>query len=223
MRAPRRLRRLRSRAALVTLAVFGTCLPACSDDTDAPPPQATVEENCDAPVGACDLERCAPSASEARHVEVCSSIAWPTNPPTSGQHYPIWAAFSVFDAPVPRGFWLHSVEHSAVVLAYNCELYEGDCDALIDTLVAFKAGRDDDPLCDAAVGNRVIVTPDPLLAVPFAAVAWGHSLKATCFDEDAVTTFVDAHYGQNYENFCSGGVDPTDPDEGFDPNCGLAP
>lgn len=200
--------------------ICAVSVPGCSDDVATPEPQPAVAENCAAPAGDCDIEVCAPDALDARHVDVCSVIAWPTNPPTSGEHYPIWALFQDYDEPVPRGFWLHSVEHSAVVLAYNCDHVSGDCGALADELTAFAAAAEDDPLCDASVGNRIIVTPDPLLDVAFAAVAWGHSLKGSCFEEAPVQDFVDAHYGKNYENFCSGGVDPTDPDEGFDPDCG---
>lgn len=200
-------------ATLALVLVVG-----CGDDEA--PPQGEVAENCAVAEGACALEVCAPEPLDGLHVDVCSVIEWPTNPPTSGQHYPIWAAFKDYDQPVPRGFWLHSVEHSAVVLAYNCAHAAGDCSTLIGDLTAFAAAAPDDPLCDASVANRIIVTPDPLLDVAFAAVAWGHSLKGACFDATAVQQFVDEYYGNNYENFCSGGVDPTDPDEGFDDTCG---
>ncbi len=189
----------------------------CGDDD--PIPQQMVESACEMPSGACGLTACAPEQLEARHVDTCSSIDWPTNPPTSGQHFPIWAAFQDYTEAVPRGFWLHSAEHSAVVLAYNCD-FADDCAALTSELTSFAASVADDPLCDAAVGNRIIVTPDPLLDAAFAAVAWGHYLKGSCFDEAPVQSFVDQYYGMNYENFCSGGVDPTDPSEGFPADCG---
>ena len=192
---------------------------ACSDD-DPAPPQADAAENCAAAEGTCNLQTCAPDQLDGLHVDVCTVVDWPTNPPTSGQHYPIWAAFQDYDTAVPRGFWLHSVEHSGIVLAYNCDRVEGACADLVTALTDFAAAAPADPLCDASVGNRIIVTPDPLLDVAFAAVAWGHSLKGDCFDETLVQAFVDAHYGNNYENLCGGGVDPTDPAEGFDADCG---
>jgi hypothetical protein len=193
----------------------------CSDDDVVVPPQEEVADNCEEPSGSCALEACAPEELEARHVDVCSVIEWPTNPPTSGQHYPIWAAYQTYDEPVPRGFWLHSVEHSGIVLAYNCDHLDGSCPDLVAELESFKADFGDDDLCDESVGNRIVITPDPLLDVAFAAVAWGHVLKGSCFDEALVSAFADEHYGNNYENFCSDGVDPTDPEEGFDEGCGM--
>lgn len=204
---------MRCVSILLLLALVG-----CSDDPD---PQPVVSENCEEPSGACDLRACAPEQLEARHVDVCSVIEWPTNPPTSGQHYPIWALFQDYAEPVPRGFWLHSAEHSGIVLAYNCDRYDGECSELESALTGYADSVEDDPLCTPAVGNRIIVTPDPLLDEAFAAVAWGHSLSGSCFEEEPVQAFVDAHYGNNYENLCTGGVDPTDPSEGFDADCGL--
>ena len=206
------------RSSFVALLLLAS---ACGADADAPPPQTGVAENCSTPVGACALQTCAPDRLEARHVTACSQIVWPTNPPTSGQHYPIWAAFKDYGKPVPRGFWLHSAEHSAIVLAYNCAHAVGACTDLVAKLTSFAAGYAADPLCDTTVGNRIIVTPDPLLDVAFAAVAWGHSLKGSCFESAPVKAFADLHYGKNYENFCSDGVDPTDPASGFAADCGL--
>jgi hypothetical protein len=151
---------------------------------------------------------------------VCSTLSWNSNPPTSGPHYPIWAGFQIYGDPVPRGFYLHSMEHSAVVLAYNCDLVTaagGDCASLAGQLAQYRTNRPKDPLCADVVHNRIIVTPDPALDVPFAAAAWGHMIKADCFDMAEVDDFVSQFYGMNYENFCTGGTDPT---ADFPADCG---
>jgi hypothetical protein len=121
---------------------------------------------------------------------------------------------------VPRGFYLHSIEHSGIVLAYNCDLVSGDCDALVQSLVDVRNayGRDDE--CSEAIMNRILVTPDPELDVPFAAAAWGHSLRGQCVDRTLVDAFVEAYYGENYEDFCTPGIDPSDPNSGVTPSCG---
>ncbi|MEZ4297938.1 MAG: DUF3105 domain-containing protein [Polyangiaceae bacterium] len=151
------------------------------------------------------------------HVTACSEVTYVTNPPTSGPHYPYWAAFKVYSQPVPRGFYVHAMEHGAVVVQYNCA---GDCSAEVAALVAYLESRPADPLCVSPVKNRFIVTPDPLLDVPFAASAWGASLKSQCFDLAALGAFIDAHYAQAPENFCSDGIDPLDPAYGFPADCG---
>lgn len=164
---------------------------------------------CDSP-GACGLVECeAPDAGGA-HVEACAELEPHTNPVTSGPHFTIWAQFGIYDEPVPEGFLLHSLEHSAVALLYNCDLVQaqGDsCEALISELEAFYDSWPADPLCDV-VPHRLIVSPSPRLDVPFAATAWGAHLKGTCFDGARVTQFIETHYGQNYENICNSGIDP---------------
>lgn len=150
------------------------------------------------------------------HVAQCTPITYATNPPTSGPHYPLWARFKVYAERVPRGFWVHAMEHGAVVVTYNCP---GGCAAELAALVAFLDARPVDPLCTAPVKNRFIVTPDPLLDATFAASAWGWSLRSDCFDLPALGAFIDAHYAQAPEDFCSDGFDPTAPGSGVPADC----
>jgi hypothetical protein len=209
-------------------AVFGTGCGARSTydfafDIDPPPPTPPLPEECSDPVGTCGVRRCDPAPVEAMHVELCSELTFTSNPPTSGPHYPIWGLFKSYDKPLARGFYLHDAEHSAVILLYNCEQFpsEAACADAVAAMNAYVADKPADPKCEAPTRNRIIVTPDPQLDVPVAAVAWGHSLKAECFDAAETDAFVEAYYGKNYENFCSGGVDPTDPESGILPGCGF--
>ena len=54
------------------------------------------------------------------------------SPPVFGDHYPTWAAFQTYEYPVPLGYLVHSLEHGAVVVFYDCpegcaeEVAEGD-------------------------------------------------------------------------------------------------
>jgi hypothetical protein len=59
------------------------------------------------------------------HVPIGSQVEYDSNPPSSGPHYPIWAAFRVYTSPVPRPYYVHDLEHGAVVLVYNCALLNG--------------------------------------------------------------------------------------------------
>ncbi len=138
------------------------------------------------------------------HVAACSPVTYSTNPPTSGPHYPIWAAFKTYTSPVPRGYWVHSLEHGAVVISYNCP---AGCDAELANLQAFLDAQLADPLCVAPLKNRFIVTPDPKLDVLFAASAWGFSLRSDCFDLQALAGFIAQYYAVAPENFCVDGVD----------------
>lgn len=197
-------------------------MPVTMPDSGALP--ATIfDEPCGAPMGECQLVACDPRLELGAHGVACEALEYNSNPPTSGTHYGIWAQYKVYDQPVPRGFYLHSMEHSAVVLVYNCAYVEAngdDCDALVKELTDFAANALVDPLClQTDSVNRIIVTPDPLLDAPFAAAAWGHYIKGNCFDEDLVTAFTDAYYGMNYENFCEGGIEAVPGGAGFPEQC----
>ncbi len=159
--------------------------------------------------GTCELVECDFPEEVGLHVETCSVLTPHTNPPSSGPHYPVWAAFQKYDFPVPRGYWIHSLEHSGVVLTYNCSEAEAagiDCAEMIDELEEFFDTWPADPKC-TATRHRLLLTPDPLLDAPFAASAWGHTLKGRCFDGDVVSAFIEEHYGKTYEDICTAGLD----------------
>ena len=151
------------------------------------------------------------------HITACFPVLYSSNPPTSGPHYPSWAAFKTYTTPVPRGFTVHDLEHGAVVISYKCA---GACAAEVAALQAFVDARPADPICVAPVKSRIVITPDPLLDVPFAAAAWGFALTSQCFDLPALGAFIDAHYGLAPENFCFDGVDVISPDAGVPAGCG---
>jgi hypothetical protein len=144
----------------------------------------------------------------ATHVQIGTPIEWDSNPPSSGPHYPIWAAYAAYSSPVPRGYYVHDLEHGAIVFLYNC----GDAASCPDVVAALTAASNsipDDPLCSAAgqgVRVRTVITPDPLLDVPVAAAAWGFTYKAQCADLPTLIEFANAHYGQGPETLCTNGT-----------------
>jgi hypothetical protein len=176
-----------------------------------------------APVGVCGAVTQQHAIEGATHVAVCSYVDYLTLPPSSGDHYPYWAAYMTYDQPVPEGFWVHDLEHGAIVLTYDCG--EAGC---ADDIAAAQQMIDawpDDPLCDAAaegVKGRFVMTPDPRLDVRFAASAWGWTLRANCFDPAAFLAFAQAHYGQGPEVLCTNGVDVVGT-SAAPPGCGDPP
>ncbi|RYE85210.1 MAG: DUF3105 domain-containing protein [Myxococcales bacterium] len=173
-------------------------------------------------------ERCEATLAQfpqlpSSHVAECSYLGPETfnsEPPSSGNHYGRWAAFKTYTQPVPRGYYVHSLEHGAIVFLYNCP---GGCPAEVAVLQQIADALPADPLCDGmGVRRRTVITPDPLLPPgTFAASAWGWTLKATCPDPDDFRAFALDHYAQSYENFCNPGVDVIA--AGLAPGCGQAP
>ncbi len=141
------------------------------------------------------------------HVPIGTAIEWDSNPPSSGPHFPIWAAFQEYSTPVPRGYYVHDLEHGAIVFLYNCGV--AGCPDVVATLEAAANAIPDDPLCAAAeqgVRVRTVITPDPLLDVPVAAAAWGYTYKAACADLPTLTDFALARYGDGREPLCTDGT-----------------
>jgi hypothetical protein len=140
------------------------------------------------------------------HVAACTPIDSTTNPPCTGMHYPVWAAFRVYDAAIPRGFWLHDLEHGAVALGYSCT----DCADEVDLAVALLDEIGDDPLCTVPA-RRTLLTPDPRLETSWAAASWGFTLTADCFEPEVFRVFVETHRGHGLEAVCSDGIDVSQP------------
>lgn len=141
---------------------------------------------------------------ESPHVETCAPVSYSSNPPASGPHYPSWAAFISYSEPVPRGFWVHSMEHGAVILLYDCP---SGCDAEVTEAEAVVAGLPADPSCSASgAARRIVLTPDPLLDTKWAAAAWGWTLRASCFEPAVFSEFVAAHYAHAPEDECAAGT-----------------
>lgn len=138
------------------------------------------------------------------HVPVGTQIEWSNNPPTSGMHYPYWAAWNRQYAMLDRGYYVHNLEHGGVVLLYRCD---AGCPDVVAQLVQVANGLAKDPSCGAALPHRVIITGDPLLPaeVQVAAVTWGHAYTAECYDA-YIGTFAQDHYNQGPEDTCADGI-----------------
>lgn len=167
-----------------------TCLPALS---------ATAK-------GVCDNVTELWTDEGALHFEPGTTLTYCTRPPSSGDHYGSWAAFRVYDKPVPYGYLVHSLEHGAVVILYKCA--SGSCPAIQSQLVAVAEARPVDPLCIAPIKRRIIIAPDPGLDIEIGASAWRWTYRASCVNAASLGKFIDDHYAKTAEDFCSDGVIP---------------
>jgi len=191
------------RAAAVSLAVI---LSACSSGgARTPPPSDAAPEVIDSTVdGAACVSSIEMHPDEgATHVACTQPVQYGTNPPSSGNHYSCWAAYQTYTTPIPWGNLVHSLEHGAIVMVYNCP---AGCPADVAAMQAFIDSLPLDANCGAYLGkNRLILMPDPSLDVRFAATAWDWTLKANCFDPTAFQQFFDDHYDHGREIICADG------------------
>ncbi len=140
------------------------------------------------------------------HVAVGTALTWPSNPPASGPHFPSWAAFQEFTSPVPRGYYVHDLEHGAVVFLSNCALAGADCTPVLETIRQAAAALPDDPKCSGGVRVRTVISPDPLITEPLVAVSWGFIYRAQCADLPSLKAFAAEHYARAPEDECADGV-----------------
>lgn len=138
------------------------------------------------------------------HVSPCTPVAFGTNPPSSGHHYGLFPKFGVYEYAIPRGFWVHALEHGGVVVTYsctNCASEVAQAETLVRTLgvepVCCAGGS-----CDGAT-NRMLLTPDPGIPTRWAASAWGFTLTADCFEPAVFENFANMYRGQGPEQICS--------------------
>jgi hypothetical protein len=123
-----------------------------------------------------------------------------SNPPTSGPHT---AAVQpgIYDDPVPKEQVVHNMEHSQVVVWYNCNggqapLPPADCQGLRDNLASLVNEANQG-------GKRVVMTPYADMDQRIALTAWQFLDTFDEFDADRVRTFIDTFYCHtNLEGFC---------------------
>ncbi len=160
--------------------------------------------------GACNARERNVATQESPHVDPdAGAIVYLTNPPASGPHYPIWARWGAWPN-LPRGYWVHNLEHGGVALLYNCPA--GACEATRDALIAASRTIPMDPACvptDAEPATvRVVITNDREITTPIAGAAWGWLYAADCVDAASIRSFYARHAGMATENFCSDGFYP---------------
>jgi Protein of unknown function (DUF3105) len=154
--------------------------------------------------GTCNYQLASPPLLDSPHVDIGSPLTFHSNPPSSGPHYPVWAAFREYQTPVPRGYTLHSLEHGAIVIGYRCDSAAA-CPDLAASLRSLVSEFPDDPLCDPSVKKRIVLVPDPLLATRIGIAAWGFTYTSECVDAPSIRTFMRENYARATENFCTQG------------------
>jgi hypothetical protein len=146
------------------------------------------------------------------HTEETVQVTYVNNPPASGTHYGRAANYHAYTVVVPRPFWVHNLEHGAVVFLVGPTATEEQANAMLE---AFDLVTD--PGCTSiSAPPRRVLTPDPLLPTAIAVVAWDYTLTGDCVDANAIQSFVADRIGKGPEGLiCGGGGYEYDPDAGL--------
>jgi uncharacterized protein DUF3105 len=135
------------------------------------------------------------------HVPEGSAVSYQNNPPASGPHYPVWLRYQAYSQPMARGYWVHNLEHGAIVVLYRPD---ASADVVRQITDAFRS-IPVDPSCGH---QRALLTPDPLLPRLTAVVAANFVLLGDSVDAQSIRDFAVARRGRGPEQVCDQGTRP---------------
>jgi len=186
--------RLAARRARALAAAGLVALAGCGGDSSGSPVVGPSDPSCPAVVP--------PVANEGWiHVAEASAVAYRANPPASGPHYPVWARYQEHASAVARPYWVHNLEHGAIVFLYRPDAPA----AVVMALRAAFQSLPDDPACGH---RRALMTPDPLLPRATAVVAADFVVAADCVNAGLVRDFATGRRGRGPEQVCADGTRP---------------
>jgi hypothetical protein len=126
------------------------------------------------------------------HVPPGTVINYRDHPPASGNHYPTPAPARVYPEGLQPGYWVHSLEHGYIVLAYRPP-------ASPEMLQQFDEMMRNFPHSKYGFVKMVIV-PYPDMPHPYAALAWTYRLWLDGFDRQKILDFYRAHVDRGPED-----------------------
>jgi hypothetical protein len=135
------------------------------------------------------------------HVPEGSPTSYANNPPASGPHYPVWLRYAEYTQVIARGYWVHNLEHGAVVFLYRPD---APGNVIPEITAAFRT-LPSDPLCGH---QRALLVPDPDLPWPAAVVAANFVLRADNTSAMVIHDFAVARRGRGPEQVCDQGTRP---------------
>lgn len=120
------------------------------------------------------------------HVPEGQPIYYQNIPPRGGPHYGSpYPTYGVVTEPVQPGYWVHNLEHGAVVVLYRCD------DPCPDLVVRFQDLYASLPPNQNSTSRspRLLVLPYAGLPAPIAMVTWGESIFLDRFDAEVIRDF----------------------------------
>lgn len=121
-------------------------------------------------------------------------IDYEREPPTNGDHAPIWQNCGFYATPVKTENAVHTLDHGAVWITYHSDLPQGQIDALKEY------GKE----------RYILVSPYPGQTAPVIATAWRNQLYLENADDPRLRKFVDqfrlSDTAPRSGNGCVGGI-----------------
>ena len=121
-----------------------------------------------------------PAGQPVHVVSLTKTFPWNTDPPSNGQHYPLWAVWGFYTDPVNPRMVVHNEEHGGVILWWGLGVKQSTVDDL-------RAIYNEQPV-------GVLGTPYPKLGTKVAISAWTGNPS---------TYRLGGNYGQGHLAVCS--------------------
>jgi hypothetical protein len=113
-----------------------------------------------------------------------------SDPPTSGQHWPVTASWGIHTEAVPNELQVHNLEHGGIVIQYDCP---DGCPDLVAQL--------------SAIVNRypvkLLLAPRDGMTHQIVLTAWGRMLTLDHFNNVLIQRFINAYIDKGPENIPS--------------------
>lgn len=116
----------------------------------------------------------------ATHVPVGTAVAYRTDPPTSGNHYPVPQGGGYYETPIAAGFLVHAMEHGGVIVYYDPATVT---DAQKNSLEALAQAH-------PGVFAQVVCLPRNDPAYSIILTAWTHRLRLPTYDQSRIDGFI---------------------------------
>jgi hypothetical protein len=129
----------------------------------------------------------------AKHTDIGTLIPYKNSPPSSGTHFPQWLKYGVYAQPIPPGYWIHNLEHGAVVVLFKCDTNCQDIGAQV--LKVYQTMR------PSKYGEvKMIGIPYNDMPRNFTVVAWGRVDDFDTLDAERIQNFYEAFVDKGPED-----------------------
>jgi len=156
------------------------------------------------------------------HIPQSQTPTYAANPPVSGPHWVVWARWQMYTVTVPRGNYVHNLEHGGVIFLYKPDAPRKLVDSLTRVYKAIPndVGWNETGVVAPCSHPRAILTPDPSLDTPWAVTVSGpenpapplgngYVIKGSCIRrEQALVDFAVQRRNMAIEHFCDDGGYP---------------
>jgi hypothetical protein len=122
------------------------------------------------------------------HVPDGTVIAYQTDPPTSGDHYPEPEPGGFYTTEIAPGFLVHSMEHGGIIIYYSPAV-TSDQQAALAAIANAHPG----------IFGQVVVVPRNDPTYPIILTAWTHMLRLSTYDQSRIDNFIALFVGKGPE------------------------